>query len=152
MHLFQALAQDWISSDPREEHSSERRVVLGGVLRLLYAWPMRLLRRTLVLLTVLTLMVGNLTVSMVSVMDVAMMGQAAMQADADENAMLGCTDCGRDAVPTSACVAQCFLLPAALAMGISLPAPPAAVPTASLFQIRLGRVPVPELHPPQAAA
>ena len=125
---------------------------LGEAWRLPYVWFMWLLRRGLVLLTVFALVAGSLTVSSLAVMDAGLMDQAVMHADGGKEPMPGCTDCGRDAVPSNACAMHCVLPPADLAATIVLPMPPMAAPTASRFLIRAGRVPTPELHPPQAAA
>ena len=108
---------------------------------------MRVLRRALAFLTVLVLVTGSLAVPVMSTMDTAM----AASADDSSNSMPDCSDCGRETLPGNACAAMCVVLPADLATAmIVVWAQPEAAPTPSVSLIRVGRMPMPELHPPQA--
>jgi hypothetical protein len=65
--------------------------------------------------------------------------------------MPDCSDCGRETLPGSACAALCVVLPADLASPIVVFwALPKDAPTPSASLIQIGRMPMPELHPPQA--
>lgn len=108
---------------------------------------MQVLRRVLAVLTVLVLVTGSLAVPVVSTMDGAM----AAPADDSGKSMPDCSDCGRETLPGSACAALCVVLPADLASPIVVVwALPEDAPIPSVSLIRIGRMPMPELHPPQA--
>jgi hypothetical protein len=113
---------------------------------------MRLFRRFLVMLTACALVAASLTVSMVSVMEAASAMEASMSADADPDAMPGCADCGRNAIPASACAMHCVIPPADIATMAALMPSPAPLPAAAPVPGFAGRVPAPDLHPPRAAA
>jgi hypothetical protein len=108
---------------------------------------MRVLRRALALLTMLVLVTGSLAVPVVSTMGADM----AMSVDDGSNSMPDCSDCGRETLPGSGCAALCVVLPADLASPIVVVWDlPEDAPTPSASLIRIGRMPMPELHPPQA--
>jgi hypothetical protein len=113
---------------------------------------MRLFRRLLAILTVCALVAASLTVSMGSVMEAAGAMEATMSADAQSDAMPGCADCGRNAIPANACALHCMIPPADIAMTAALIPSPAPCPAAAPEPGFTGRVPAPDLHPPRAAA
>jgi hypothetical protein len=113
---------------------------------------MRLLPRILVVLTAFALVVASLTVPMASVMEAARTVQADMSADGQSDAMPGCADCGRSAVPANACAMHCVIPPADIAATAALIVLPVAVPTAAAVPGFTGLAPAPNLHPPRATA
>jgi hypothetical protein len=113
---------------------------------------MRRLRRILVVLTALSLVAASQIVSMASVMEAASAIQADVSADAQSDAMAGCADCGRNAVPASACAIHCMVPPGEMAATAALIDLPMAAPTAVPVAGFTGRVPAPDLHPPRFAA
>lgn len=124
-----------------------RPLTLWQTSRMLIA--MRLLRRLLLLLTVVSVALGNFTAATV-------MAGAPMPATAHATALPvekhtpPCGDCGRHATVPAPCAASCLLPPADLAAGIQVLVvaieAPVALPVAALN----GRVPAPDTHPPQA--
>jgi hypothetical protein len=110
------------------------------------------LRRVLVILSAFALVTASLTVSMATVLEAGGPMEAGMSADEQSDAMTGCTDCGRSAVPAGACALHCMIPPADLAATALPMLLPVAVPTAGSVPGFAGRVPAPDLHPPQVAA
>lgn len=113
-----------------------------------FSWP----RRLLVILSALALVTTSVTISMASVLEAAATMEAGMSADAHPDAMPGCTDCGRSAVPAAACALHCMIPPADIAVTAFPILLPVAVPMACSVSGFAGLVPAPDLHPPRVAA